>query len=339
MNDVLISVIIPVYNVEKYINECVESVINQTYRNIEIILVDDGSTDSSGIICDELKNVDGRVKVIHNENQGPGATRNSGIAISSGEYIAFVDSDDYINPVMYESMIANALENDSDIVYSGGFYKFLQNGKYNKVSDVSAKEFFCENQIEELAYSFVSHDNKLFGKRLIMSPCRALYRRNILPKFIEEKGMPSEDLAFNVECVFNSRKVSFLPDVFYWYRYNDSSLTRTFCFDKYRKYRQLTKILNNIFLKHGSHYSAEYCMMISVVDMLRGMNFSTTTFSERKGYIQEMAMDTIWDSMELNMSKMSIGNKLIYILLKYHSSILLQIFSECYYFVRKRLPK
>ena len=337
MDNPLLSVIIPVYNVEKYLDECVMSVINQTYKNIEVILVDDGSPDRSGWMCDEWAKKDARVRVIHNENRGPGATRNSGIEVSRGEFVAFVDSDDYIDVKMYETMIDVAIHNDVDIVYSGGFNKFMGNGEYNKVCDVSSVQSFCSEQIGELSYCFVSPDNKYFERRLIMSPCRALYRRCILSRFFEERDVPSEDLAFNVECVLNSRKITFIPNVFYWYRYNESSLTRTFNFEKYHKYKRLTEILNNIFVKYNLNFTAEYCMMITVIDMLRGMYFSNASFLQRKNFICQMAEDSIWDEIKLDLSKMKVGNKIVYCLLKSHSPIMLQIFSELYYFIRKRM--
>lgn len=111
----MISVIIPIYNVEEYLEKCVNSVLNQTYSDLEIILVDDGSTDNSGKICDELKNKDNRIIVIHQENQGLSAARNAGIAKALGEYIAFVDSDDYIMEDMYETLYKNLEKTDADI--------------------------------------------------------------------------------------------------------------------------------------------------------------------------------------------------------------------------------
>ena len=101
----MISVIVPIYNVEKYLIKCIESIINQTYKDLEIILVDDGSTDSSGKICDEFATKDNRIKVIHKKNGGLSSARNIGLDICKGNYISFIDSDDYIELDMYEKMI------------------------------------------------------------------------------------------------------------------------------------------------------------------------------------------------------------------------------------------
>ena len=111
----LISVIIPAYNVEPYLEKCVTSVINQRYRNLEIILVDDGSNDRTGTICDELKKSDDRIRVIHQENKGLSAARNSGLDASSGDWIAFLDSDDWIEPDMFLCLLNLALEHNADI--------------------------------------------------------------------------------------------------------------------------------------------------------------------------------------------------------------------------------
>lgn len=112
----LISVIVPVYNVEPYIAECIESIQNQSYQHLEIILVNDGSTDDSGDICDQYAAYDNRIKVIHQENAGLSAARNAGIEVSTGDYIAFVDSDDYIGITVYEDMLKLMKDHNLDII-------------------------------------------------------------------------------------------------------------------------------------------------------------------------------------------------------------------------------
>ena len=111
----LISVIIPVYNVENYLDECIQSVLQQTYKNLEIILVDDGSTDNSGVICDEYKDKDTRITVLHQKNGGISKARNVGIEYAHGEYIGFVDSDDFIHPQMYELLYAAIHKEQTDV--------------------------------------------------------------------------------------------------------------------------------------------------------------------------------------------------------------------------------
>lgn len=116
MNEFLISVIVPVYNIEDYLERCIRSIMGQTYQNLEILLVDDGSTDSSGAICDRLAEEDSRIRVFHKENGGSSSARNLGIREAKGEYIGFIDSDDYIEPDMYELMAAAVIKYDSPMV-------------------------------------------------------------------------------------------------------------------------------------------------------------------------------------------------------------------------------
>lgn len=116
-----VSVVIPVYNVERFLNECVDSVLNQTYSDFEIILVDDGSTDGSGKLCDDYLSVDNRIKVIHRENGGLSAARNTGMDAATGDYIYFLDSDDYIEYVTFEHLVHTAKTDDADIVFFDGY--------------------------------------------------------------------------------------------------------------------------------------------------------------------------------------------------------------------------
>lgn len=118
MNE-LVSVVVPIYKVEQYLDRCVNSILNQTYKNIEIILVDDGSPDLCGRMCDEFKERDSRIKVIHQSNQGLSAARNSGLSIAGGKYILFIDSDDYINENMIEKLLKLAIQEGADIVSCG----------------------------------------------------------------------------------------------------------------------------------------------------------------------------------------------------------------------------
>ncbi|MDU2552528.1 MAG: glycosyltransferase family 2 protein, partial [Staphylococcus epidermidis] len=110
-----ISIIVPVYNVENYLKKCVESILSQTFTDFELLLVDDGSTDSSGEMCDELKRLDERIKVIHKENGGLSSARNAGIDVAKGKYLTFVDSDDYIDTHMLEVLYKNMVHEDADL--------------------------------------------------------------------------------------------------------------------------------------------------------------------------------------------------------------------------------
>ena len=142
MEDV-VSVIVPVYNVEQYIRKCIESILNQTYNKMEIILVDDGSTDNSGIICDEYSKRDKRIKVIHKINGGLSDARNAGLDICTGDYIVFVDSDDYIKNNMIEMLHKDILEKRADISVCSYFF---DNDGNIKRKNISTEKFVTAGQ-------------------------------------------------------------------------------------------------------------------------------------------------------------------------------------------------
>ena len=146
MSQALISVIIPVYKVEKYLDRCLESIVNQTYKNLEIILIDDGSPDNCPAICDEYAQKDSRIKVIHKANGGVSSARNKGIDVATGDYIGFVDSDDWIEPDMYETLIKNAEQYNSDISRCSYVISESMSGQTSKSQDNGT--IFLEDSIE-----------------------------------------------------------------------------------------------------------------------------------------------------------------------------------------------
>ena len=180
----LLSVIVPVYNVESYLPTCIESIINQTYSNLELFLVDDGSTDKSGEICDEYAKKDSRIMVIHKENGGQGSARNRALDIAKGEYIAFVDSDDHIELNMYDAMI-NALERtDSDLVLCG-FY--TDSGLRIVDSIVPEKEMIFESDEELLRKYF---DSPFVGGQ----PWNKVFKSSVFDELRFPEGTAREDV-------------------------------------------------------------------------------------------------------------------------------------------------
>lgn len=169
--DPLVSVIIPVYNVEKYLSKCIESVREQTYKKLEIILVDDGADDTSGEICDRYAVQDARIKVIHKKHEGVSAARNAGLAICSGAYIGFVDSDDYIEPDLYRCAVYDALKYKCEIVFWG--YRRVFESEGNKIKKMPSLNFDvvgCVNTEYAMMLAggnyFTSIWNKLYKKEV-----------------------------------------------------------------------------------------------------------------------------------------------------------------------------
>ena len=210
----LISVIIPVYNVEKYIKRCLDSVINQTYKNLEIILVDDGTPDSSGAICDEYAEKDERIKVIHKENGGVSTARNAGLDIATGEYITFVDPDDYLSSDIYEKVILEFSENETDIICFS----------YTAIDDEGKNKSYIYDKKEVVGF-----DNLLFNMLLVdfnMSIWNKVYKRSVISdnRFLENIKI-AEDMYFNACCYRKAKSMIVREDIGYFYYQRQESVT------------------------------------------------------------------------------------------------------------------
>ncbi len=212
----LISIIVPIYNVEKYIRQCIENIRCQTYKDLEIILVDDGSPDNCGKICDEYAKLDDRVIVIHKENGGLSSARNAGIDIATGDYLGFVDGDDWIKSDMYESMLKNILNNEADISVCGFYLSFvnLNIPNYNK------KELLLltpEQAIKEC----------LNGIKFNVSAWDKLYKKSIFDEIRYPEGKIYEDAYVIVEILDKCKKVVVDTEPKYYYRQRSGSILQS----------------------------------------------------------------------------------------------------------------
>lgn len=220
--DKLISVIVPIYNVENYLKECIDSIIYQSYKNLEIILVDDGSTDNSGIICDDYAKIDSRIKVIHKKNGGISDTRNVGIDNSKGEYILFIDSDDYIDKDMCKILINKALKTDSDIVICN-FYRVIDEIKIkNTLSDI--EENRCFNSYEFLKIFF--ERRKDYGGLSV--PWNKLYKASLFKNIRYNVGYIFEDIDIIYKLYYKAKRIIVIDIPLYYYRYRLQSITASF---------------------------------------------------------------------------------------------------------------
>lgn len=229
MKEELISVIVPVYKVEEYLEKCANSILNQTYKNLELILVDDGSPDGCPEICDKIAKQDKRVKVIHKKNAGVSAARNDGIKSAKGKFVAFVDSDDWIEPEMYEKLYAKQQEGDFDIVFCG-FNMIIDGVSYSVHED--AKERFSNEK--DITYLLRHEHLKLIDERKYVTSdnincftVRFLYRKEIFDNIhFNEKLNYMEDVKILTEIFLNKDlKVSYIDDSMYNYLIRTSSLS------------------------------------------------------------------------------------------------------------------
>lgn len=213
MEESKISVIVPVYKVEPYLRKCLDSIVNQTHRNLEIILVDDGSPDSCGAICDEYAAKDVRIKVIHKENGGVASARNAGLDAATGDYIGWVDGDDWIEPEMFETMLRGAEAHDADIAICS---------RIESYPDHSFQMGWQQAELlnKEQAIALLVEDNVVRSYL-----CDKLWRKDVFREIRVPQLKVFEDMAVMYPLFMRAERVVCLPDVLYHYEHHDGGLT------------------------------------------------------------------------------------------------------------------
>lgn len=224
----MVSVIIPIFNLQRYLTECIDSVLGQTYSDLEIILVDDGSTDYSGTICDEYAKRDNRIKVIHKQNEGLVSARKTGLQASTGQYIAYVDGDDWIEPNMIERLFMTMIHEKVDVVMCGRFedtgnlhkevYHGILPGKYDKKG------------LLEKVYPRMIVNEFFFEWGLFPGVWDKLFKRECLERYqmaVDERLTMGEDAACTYPCLLNADSIYILKECLYHYRQTPSSMVRS----------------------------------------------------------------------------------------------------------------
>ena len=227
----LISVIVPIYNVEQYLHRCVDSILAQTYRNLEVILVDDGAKDTSGVICDSYAEKDSRVKVIHKENGGLSSARNAGIDIARGEFLAFVDSDDWIEPDTYAHLLERMLRFNVKLA-CGGRYD-VDGGTGEKTIGLCFRKEECVTG-EELVRRIFTWDN------CDSSACDKLYHRSLFEEYRYPLGKVCEDVPVTYLIVLKAGKAVLCDKPFYNYFHRPGSISTASVSEKMFHYSQHT---------------------------------------------------------------------------------------------------
>lgn len=294
----LITVIVPVYNVENYLNRCIKSIANQSYRNLEIILVDDGSTDTSGEICDSWAKKDSRIKVIHKKNGGVSSARNAALDIATGAYIGFVDADDYISEAMFEKLVNAAVLNNgeicicrfkSDKIYSGEQVKIYE----NDVLSLYLSDKLCEPSVAAKLYSKQAIKNVRFNCDLKIG----------------------EDYIFNFYAFKNATKAVVSEEQLYYYEQRENSAVHTFNKEMFDRWKNTKFILESGLLTDEQHsvllckYSEELFCIARELLKTKNKAFIDFRFNEITQEIMQYA-----DAFKnLNISK---ANKIFILLLK-----------------------
>ena len=236
-----VSVIVPVYNVERYLDRCIESITNQTYSNIEVLLIDDGSTDRSFYKCNKWTETDKRIRVIHKKNAGLGMARNTGIEHATGDYICFVDSDDYIQPQTIELAYELARDSEAEIVIFGMSRVNSLGKEISRVVPQTPKDIFFGEEVQSYLLPSILDGDPETGKRVYIpcSACNMLIDTKLIQstnwRFVSEREVLSEDIYSLLLLYKDIKKVAILKEALYCYCINPASLTRVYREDRFEK--------------------------------------------------------------------------------------------------------
>ena len=279
-----ISVIIPVYNVEKYLKRCLDSVINQTYKNLEIILIDDGSTDKSGNICDEYAAKDKRIIVIHKENGGLSDARNKGLDICTGDYISFIDSDDWIENGFYEYVVNNVKDNDLLI-----FDYYITNGKNSK---------WIKYKNTEVELSKEKCLIELAKAKLQSYTCNKIYKLDLFDNIRFPKGRNYEDQAIIHLIIDKCNKIMYYDKAFYYYYQNPNGITYTVNYKNYRDFLYVN-ILRGRFLKKKYPEIYEYHLnyIYSAIAKLCWLYFNKKEYKIRYIFLKKIVLKKLKNNL------------------------------------------
>lgn len=330
-----ISVVIPVYNVEKYLRQAVDSVINQSYRNLEIILVDDGSTDNCGAICDAYKNRFGNVKVIHKKNEGLGMARNSGIEIATGEYVYFHDSDDYIAEDEVEKL-HNAIKKYGVDMAITGFTSVDDAGNILKIRKYKKEVFPGDKARTEMAPRLIGSapDKK---DSLEMASAGSMYSLKIIKKynvrFVSERKLKNEDMVFNIDFLQYANGGCTVDSTGQFYRNNPESLSHRYQEDRFERdkdfYRGMLEKLKDLQYGHDvierlqRHFFIHILIAIKQINDRRGRH----SFFERYRMAKKLCGDDLVQKVidEYPRHRMGIRQRCFIFLVKHRFALALVI--------------
>ena len=328
-----VSVIIPVYNTERYIKQCVDSVINQTVLPKELILVDDGSNDSSSNICDDYEKKYDFIKVIHKENAGLGMARNSGMQLATAEYIMFLDSDDYIETDMLETLYSYTNDMHTDLVKSGFFRVDLQGNiqeerRYNETIKCQKNDILEYLLPRTLGSLPDKHDS------LEMGVTCSLLRRSIIDlnriTFPSERELISEDLVFNISFLYAINSATLIPYVGYMYRTTPGSLTVGFRENRFeaskRLYENVSKKIDELKIVEEAHLRWDKTFLIYLWMCVKQEKNMKHSINRIRNICSDPVTRNVISSFPTN--KLEIKQRVFVNLLKHRAVFLLLVISK-----------
>ena len=273
-----VSIIVPVYQVEKYLRQCIDSILAQTFTNFELILVDDGSKDGSGKICDEYAEKDERINVIHQKNSGAAAARNNGMNKMTGKYFTFIDGDDYIAPNMVECLYKNIQNENVDISACNYRYFFKDDEK---------KDFYTENKAEILTGAEIFYNRKNernYGFWTVV--WNKLYKREVFEKVKFRFGKYYEDEFWANDIYQMDIKVGIVSDCLYYYRQHDSSTMKQKNIEKSFDIIEAFQERIYVYLKEQKYSNQAYKVLIYSLEYLHESKKLITNIDEKNRFIQ-----------------------------------------------------
>ena len=292
-----VSVIIPVYNTKKYLKRSVSSVLEQTYMNLQIILVDDGSTDGSSELCDAFKMQDNRIEVIHKENEGLGLTRNAGLDIADGKYVTFLDSDDWFSETHIEKLMEAVSDKRTELVI-GSHTKCRHDESVIEQFELPEYGSFNEKEIKNniMLSVIAAHDHSSRDLGLPMSVCFSLYQTEIINKnhirFKSERITACEDVFFNLQYMDKIQCARLVKEYGYFYRFNPVSITKGF--DKrqtermIRLYHELINHAEELKMPVSAQQRIDRCMLAKLRTLLFMILRSDLKYREKQSEIRSL---------------------------------------------------
>ncbi|MBO5870647.1 MAG: glycosyltransferase family 2 protein [Clostridia bacterium] len=317
MKNGLVTVVVPIYNVERYLDKCIKSISEQSYKDLEILLIDDGSTDKSGEICDKWASVDTRIRVIHKENEGQGIARNVGIANANGAYICFFDSDDYIAERAIEKAYSLAKKEESEVVVFG--FDSVDNDGNLLMTYIPEfeKNSYSGDDVKNVFFpEYLAPDPKGDGKcKFYMSAWLGIYSLNLIKRinwrFVSEREIISEDVYSLISLFSHVKKVSILPEALYYYRNNNTSFSKSYDESRYGKvrhfYLESKKLCERLKLNDKTIHRLSKSYLGYTIDILKQESSLNDGYRKTKKHIKSIVDDDVLQTVLEENKKDKVG--------------------------------
>lgn len=334
----MISIIVPIYKVEKYLSKCVNSILNQTYKDLEIILVDDGSPDNCPHMCDAFAEKDSRIKVIHKQNGGLMSARQAGLRIATGEYVGFVDGDDWIEPEMYMHFYNTVEKYHPDIIVSEFYFDF--GNKKNVSRQKLSKPFYNKQEMIEDIYPVMLFQQPYYNFGIYPCCWSKIYKKELLEKClyrIPEEIKIGEDTAFTYPCLVKAHSLAYVDKPCYHYMDSrDGSMTSSYDADMENTILIPYHILKQEFEASGYHFSnsLEYYLLYLFEFVIRNeaSSFNKKTAKQIKNTFSKLIKNAYTRNAinKINLILLPIQVKALLLLLRMKSTSLIYLYTKLY---------